>query len=201
MKKILISITLLLFSTYSHSKVNHYISTHVSGVTFYDKYGFKIDFIRPPDIPSTNYLLQYKKVGFEIFYDRLYFPTYFKSTYPENTLLYRTREDIGLCFHYYLLKSKISYISIFSGLTLKASNDHIFLFRNITSGGFIEEHHESNNEIGVGIANGANLKCFLHKRFYINCTLRQMNLIDNSKFQRNTMVTEVGIGVRLGKLK
>ena len=200
MRNILLLI-LFVISTITQSQAQHFISSNLCGVTFYDGSGYRFQYLRQDYFPSLSYLFKYKKIGFEFFYNQFkiaYYPWYKSPTEP-NTLWFRDRANIGICVHYYLLSTKHVNISLLTGFGLKSSNDFTYLYTYF--GTRNESYYEPNGERGFGIATGINAKLFVHKRIYANITLRQMNLIDNSKFQRNTLVTEVGIGVRLGKLK
>jgi len=199
--KNLLFILLLILTNRHQCLGQHFFSSNLCGVTFYDGRGYRFQYLRQDHFPSLNYLYRYKKIGFEFFYNQFkiaYYPWYKSPTVP-NTLWFRDRANIGICVHYYLLNKKQIHLSFLAGFGVKGSNDFTYLFTY--NGSFPEPKFEPNGERGVGVVGGINAKLFVHKRIYTNITLRQMNLIDNSKFQRNTLVTEVGIGVRLGKLK
>lgn len=198
---------LFLFIAICHlmkAQVRHHFSINYCGITYYDKYGFNFGDIKEFKfkVPPFSYKLQLKRVGFELFYSRIksgFVPwNEPQDPFVLNKLIFRDRENIGVCFHYLIVKNRIINLSALSGVHLKGSNDYTYLFTYY--GSFPEPKYALNNELGFGIVTGANAKLFFHKRMFFNATVRQMNLIDNSKFQRNVLMTEFGLGVRFGKL-
>lgn len=204
MKKLIIFLIFILYHSSIEAQINHDISINYCGITYSDKYGFNFQKAQSLKykIQPFSYIFKYKRIGIEFFFN------FIKSEYiswrlPQdplilNVLQYRDRTNLGLCFHYVLLKKRYFNLSLYSGLFRKASSDFTYLYTYY--GSFPEPRFALNNESGFGIVTGVNAKIFFHKRIFLNATIRQMNLVDDSKFQRNALMTEFGLGVRLGKL-
>lgn len=91
--------------------------------------------------------------------------------------------------------------NLFLGLSTKYSMDDILLYvfnQGTWSEGILDQHAIETGGIGTHI--GFNMKKYLTRRLYINSSIKSVNYLIATKYQTHTIFTEIGFGIRMGRI-
>jgi hypothetical protein len=185
------------------AQTNHYITTYSPGAYFFNYAGYKFNKPYHQNPLALNYTIKKGTKGIVV--DLIYFSISYGRNY-ENKFPYLQMRRGGFINISYLKNIKESnklQFNLLGGISSKITSDMITInqYSNGTWGESNSDIEASNEWGGLGINLGLNLKYFLSHRFYLNGGVKTTNFIIKTKYQTNTIFTECGIGLKLGKIK
>jgi hypothetical protein len=181
---------------------NHNISISFSILPYYyDSTRIKRQSIA---IPSVSYLIERNHWGFESFF--IFSAVYYQKShkfgqpwqYPSpNSYQSRDHYLFGMNIHKRVYQSERFNINLLGGAMVKLqADDDIFVDKYAWS---LEADYIHSYEGGqVGINFGGNVKFFMSKRFYASYTARHVSFF-YTKYQKHILLSELGLGIKLGR--